>query len=159
MKYNPYRLLGVGLIIAGAIFAPVAYFICNSIPLTAIALSSAMIGFTSFALASAQPQISPEVSRMMFETGMENIASLLEELGINSKAIYLPSAMRTGNAQALIPLNEDIDIQRIKGKIPGQLIVRYGDNPGDIGIAVTAPGGVGLNNLEINPGPTLSEIE
>ena len=69
MKYNPYRLLGVGLIIAGAIFAPVAYFICNSIPLTAIALSSAMIGFTSFALASAQPQISPEVSRMMFETG------------------------------------------------------------------------------------------
>jgi hypothetical protein len=90
---------------------------------------------------------------------MENIASLLEELGINSKAIYLPSAMRTGNAQSLIPLNEDIDIQRIKGKIPGSLIVRYGDNPGDIGIAVTAPGGVGLNNLEINPGPTLSEIE
>ena len=159
MKNNRYRFLGVGLIVGGAVFAPVAYYIINSIPLTAIALSSTMIGFTSFALATTRPRISPEASQMIFETGMENIASLLEELGINNKAIYLPSSMRTGNAQALIPLNEDINIQRIKGKIPGQLIVHYGDNPGEIGIVVTAPGGVGLNNLEINPGPTLSEIE
>jgi len=46
MKNNPYRLLGIGLTLAGAIFAPVAYFIISSIPLTAIALSSVMIGFT-----------------------------------------------------------------------------------------------------------------
>ena len=52
MKNNPYRLLGLGLIIAGAIFAPVAYFMINSIPLTAIGLSSIMIGFTSIALAT-----------------------------------------------------------------------------------------------------------
>ena len=159
MKNNRYRLLGIGLIIAGVVFAPVAYIIINSIPLTAIALSSTMIGFTSFALATTRPRISPEVSQMIFETGMENIASLLEELGINNKAIYLQSAMRTGNAQALIPLSGDIDIQRTKEKIPKKLIVRYGDNPDDIGIVVTAPGGTGLNNLEINPGPTLSDIE
>ena len=159
MKNNRYRVLGVGLIISGAVFAPVAYFIINSIPLTAIALSSTMIGFTSFALATARPRISPEASRMIFETGMENIVSLLEELGINNKAIYLPSIMRTGNAQVLIPLSGNIDVQKIKEKIPGKLIVRYGDHPGNMGIAVTAPGGVGLNNLEINPGPTASEIE
>ena len=159
MKKNPYRLLGIGLTIAGAIFAPIAYFILNSIPITAIALSSIMIGFTSIALASARPQISPEASQMILETGMENIAALLEELGLSNKAIYLPSSMRTGNAQALIPLSGDIDIQRIKGKIPGRLIVRYGDNPGDMAIVVTAPGGTSLNKLEIKPGPTSSEIE
>ena len=118
-----------------------------------------MIGFTSFALATARPQISPEASQMIFETGMENITSLLEELGINNKAIYLPSTMRTGNAQALIPLNGDTDVQKIQREIPGKLIVRYGDNPGDVAIAFTAPGGTGLNNLEIKPGPTASEIE
>ena len=156
---NPYRLLGIGLITAGVVFAPVAYFVINSIPLTAIALSSMMIGFTSFALATTRPQISPEASRMMFETGMANIASLLKEFGLNSKAIYLPSAMRTGDAQVLIPLSGDIDAKKIRGKIPGRLIVRYGDNPNDIAIAVTAPGATVLNKLEIKPGPTSSEIE
>ena len=159
MRKNPYRLLGTGLTIAGVIFAPIAYFILNSIPITAIALSSIMIGFTSIALASARPHISPEASQLILETGMENISALLEELGLSNKAIYLPSSMRTGNAQALIPLSGDIDIQRIKGKIPGRLIVRYGDNPGDMAILVTAPGGTGLNKLDIKPGPTSSEIE
>jgi hypothetical protein len=159
MTNNPYRLLGIGLTIAGAIFAPVAYLVINSIPLTAIALSSIMIGFTSIALATAQPQISPEASRMILETGMENIAALLEELGLSNKAIYLPSSMRTGNAQALIPLSGEIDIHRIKGKIPRRLIVRYGDNPDDMAIAVTAPGGTGLDKLEIKSGPTSSEVE
>jgi hypothetical protein len=159
MKNNPYRLLGIGLTIAGAIFAPVAYFIIKSIPLTAIALSSIMVGFTSIALASSRPQISPEASQLILETGMENIAALLEELGLNHKAIYLPSSMRDGNAQALIPLSGEIDVRRIKGKIPRRLIVRYGDNPGDMAIAVTAPGGTGLDKMEIKSGPTSSEIE
>ena len=159
MKNNPYRLLGTGLIITGAIFAPVAYFVINSVPITAIALSSLMIGFTSFVLATARPQISQEASRMMFETGMENIGTFFEDLGLNNKAIYLPSTMRTGNAQVLIPLSGNIDVQKIKEKIPGKLIVRFGNNPDDMAIAVTAPGGVGLNNLEVNPGPTSSEIE
>jgi hypothetical protein len=159
MKNNPYRLLGIGLILAGAIFAPVAYFVINAIPLTAIALSSIMIGFTSIALANSRPQISPEASQLILETGMENIAALLEELGLDKKAIYLPSSMRTGNAQALIPLNGDIDIQRIKSKIPRRLVVRYGDNPGDMAIAVTAPGSIGLSKIEIKPGTTSSEME
>jgi hypothetical protein len=159
MKNNPYRLLGIGLTIANTIFAPVAYFIINSIPLTAIALSSIMVGFTSIALASSRPQISPEASQLILETGMENIAALLEELGLNHKAIYLPSSMRDGNAQALIPLSGEIDVRRIKGKIPRRLIVRYGDDPGDMAIAVTAPGGTGLDKMEIKSGPTSSEIE
>jgi hypothetical protein len=50
MKNNPYRLLGLGLVIAGALFVPVAYFIISSIPLTAVDLSSIIIGFTSIAL-------------------------------------------------------------------------------------------------------------
>jgi hypothetical protein len=159
MTNNPYRLLGMGLIIAGAIFTPVTYFIINSIPITAIALSAIMIGFTSIALANTRPQISPEASQMILETGMENIAALIEELGLVNKAIYLPSSMRTGNAQALIPLSGDIDLKRIREKIPRRLIVRYGDDPGDIAIAVIAPGGTGLKIPDIKLGPSAQEIE
>ena len=159
MKNNPYRFLGIGLIIAGAIFAPVAYLVINSVPITAIALSSIMIGFTSFALATARPRISPEAGQMMLETWMANISAFLEELGINKKAIYLPSTMRTGDAQVLIPLGGEINVQKIQRKIPGRLIVRYGDNPDDVAITFTAPGSTSLNMLEMKPGPTSSEIE
>jgi hypothetical protein len=159
MTNKPYQMFGMSLAIAGAIFAPTAYFLINSIPLTAVALSSVMIGGTSIALAASRPQISPEAAQMILETGMENTAALLEELGLSGKAVYLPSAMRIGNAQALIPLNGDIDVLRIKDKIPRRLIVRWGENPEDMAIAVTAPGGTGLNRLEIKPGPTSSEIE
>ena len=40
VKNNPYRILGLGLIIAGVIFAAVAYLIIKSTPLTATGLSS-----------------------------------------------------------------------------------------------------------------------
>jgi hypothetical protein len=107
---NPYRILGLGLCLAGTIFAPISYFIINSVPLTAVGVSAIMIGFICIALANTRPYISPEACQLILKTGMENTAALLEELGLRSKAIYLPSTMRDGNLQALIPLAEGDDI-------------------------------------------------
>lgn len=156
---NPYRVLGLGLCLAGTIFAPISYFIIGSVPLTAVGMSAIIIGFTCIALANARPYISPEACEVILKTGMENTAALLEELGIRNKAVYLPSSMRDGHPQVLIPLGEDRDIQRVKGKIPGRLIVRYGVNPDDMAIAVTTPGSINIDMLETKPGPTSEEIE
>ena len=156
---NAYRILGLGLCLAGTIFAPISYFIIGSVPLTAVGMSAIIIGFTCIALANARPYISPEACEVILKTGMENTAALLEELGIRNKAVYLPSTMRDGHPQALIPLGEDRDIQRVKGKIPGRLIVRYGVNPDDMAIAVTTPGSINIDMLETKPGPTSEEIE
>jgi len=156
---NPYRILGLGLCLAGTIFAPISYFVINSVPLTAVGISAIMIGFTCIALANARPYISPEACQLILKTGMENTAALLEELGLRNKAVYLPSTMRNGHPQALIPLAEDEDIQWIKEKIPGRLIVRYGLNPDDMAIAVTTPGSINIDMLESRPGPTSGEIE
>ncbi|MFA4835953.1 MAG: hypothetical protein WC749_07800, partial [Dehalococcoidia bacterium] len=82
-----------------------------------------------------------------------------EELGLKSKAIYLPSAMRDGHPQALIPLVDGRDIHQVKGKIPGRLIVRYGADPEDMAIAVATPGSINMDMLETKPGPTSGEIE
>ncbi|MDD5288570.1 MAG: hypothetical protein PHY28_05605, partial [Dehalococcoidales bacterium] len=149
----------LGLVVAGALFAPIAYFLVTSIPLTAVAISAIMIGFTCIALASTRPYISPEASELILKTGMENIATLLEELGLSNKAIYLPSSMREGHPQALIPLSADSDLSHLKGKIPGRLIVRYGDNADDMAIAVTTPGSIHLEKLEQIPAPGSTEIE
>ncbi len=156
---NSYRILGLGFCLAGTIFAPVSYFIINSVPLTAMGISAIMIGFTCIALANTRPYISPEACQLILKTGMENTAALLEELGLRNKAIYLPSTMRDGHPQALIPLVEGEDIQWAREKIPGRLIVRYGVNPEDMAIVVTTPGSINIDMLETRPGPTSSEIE
>ncbi len=152
-------MLGLGLSLAGAIFAPISYFIINSVPLTGIGISTTVIGFVCIALANTRPYISPEACELILKTGMENTAALLEELGLRSKAVYLPSSMRDGHLQALIPLVENEEIQLVKGKIPGRLIVRYGVNPDDMAIAVTTPGSINIDMLETKPGPTSGEIE
>ena len=156
---NPYRILGLGLSLAGAIFTPVSFFIIESISLTAVGISAIMLGFVSVVLSNTRPYISPEACQLILRTGMENTAALLEELGLRTKAIYLPSTMRDGHPQAVIPITEGEDIQWVRKKIPGRLIIRYGANPDDVAIAVTTPGSINIGLLETRPGPTSDEIE
>jgi hypothetical protein len=155
---NPYRMLGLGLSLAGAIFAPVSYLILGSVPFTALGISTVIIGIICIALANTRPYISPEACQVLLKTGMENTAALLEELGLRNKAVYLPSILRDGHPQALIPL-EDKDIDQVRGKIPGRLIVRYGASPKDMAIAVTTPGSISTELLRTKPGPTSDEIQ
>jgi len=56
-------------------------------------------------------------------------------------------------------LTEGDDIQQVKEKIPGRLIVRYGADPDSMAIAVTTPGSINIDMLEAKPGPTSGEIE
>jgi hypothetical protein len=156
---NPYKVLGIILSVAGAVMAPVFYYFFMSVPLTAVALSSIILGLASFFLASARPYISPEASQILLKAGMENTAALLEEIGIRNKAIYLPAKMRDGYPQAIIPIREDCNLQSIRDKLPGRLIVRYGPRADDMAIAVTTPGSINLEMLENAPGPSAYEIE
>jgi hypothetical protein len=155
---NPYRLLGMWLCLAGAMFAPVAYRIMESVPLTAIAISAIVIGIVCIALPNYRPYISPEACQILLKTGMENTAALLGGLELKNKALYLPSSMTDGHPQVIIPL-EDGNSKLIQGRIPGRLIVRYGAAPGDMAIAVTTPGSMSIELLKTTPGPTPEEIE
>ncbi len=156
---NPYRVLGLVLAIAGAVLAPIFYCLVNAVPLTAVALSMVMLGLTSALLANARPYISPSACQTLLRVGMENTAALLEELGVRSKAVYLPSSLRDGHPQALVPLAAGADIGRIREKLPGRLIVRYGTEAGAMAIAVTTAGGVNVEMLPDKPGPNADDIE
>jgi hypothetical protein len=156
---NPYRLAGTILALAGALTAPVFYFIVDSVALTAVALSAVILGFTCLALANARPYVSPQACQMLLRTGMENTAALLEELGVSNRAIYLPAHLRNGHAQALIPMVEKETFPDIHEKLPGRLIVHYGPDSTDIALAVTTTGTVNLEILQSKPGPDADEIE
>ena len=156
---NPYRILGIILALTGALLAPLFYFFLNSVPLAATALSAIILGVTCIALANARPYISPEASQTLLKTGMENTAALLEELGLQNTAVYLPSHLRDGHPQALVPLSKDSDLRILREKLPGRLIVRYGPENADVGLAVTTTGSVNLELLSRKPGPTAEDIE
>jgi hypothetical protein len=155
---NPYRVLGIVLAVVGAILSPIFYFIVGSPPLTATAISAVILGFTCIAIANSRPYLSPEAAQMLLKTGMENTTALLEELGLQNKATYLPSTSKS-QSRAIIPLVDNTGNNIIAENIPKRLIVRFGPNSEDMAIAVTTPGNVSIELLESKPGPTAEEME
>lgn len=158
MKRNPYTRLGLILTISGAVLAPLFYFLVGSVPLASLALSAIILGLVAVMLGNARPELSPEASQMMLQTGLENIAALLEELGLRSRAVYMPSS-RSGRPRALIPLNDN-------GQSPGagrvasdRLITRYGPNLEDVGLVIATPGAVSLHAMGLTPGGGGEQIE
>jgi hypothetical protein len=105
------------------------------------------------------PKLSPEVSSLLLETGIDNIATIIEELGIRAKAVYLPSSLTSGRPQALIPLRSNPSPSPITKALPQRLIVQYGASPDDIGLLVATPGTTAVGMLESKPASTSAELE
>jgi len=156
---NRYRMLGRGLLITGLIVAPVSFFVIDSVPLTAVGVSAIMIGITCSALAYTQPSLSPEVYRLMLNTGLENTVVLLAGLDLSNKAVYIPSTMGNGHQRALIPLVGSRSVALAEAKIPDRFIVKYGQNPEDRAVSVATPGSISIERFDAIPGPTADEIE
>jgi hypothetical protein len=156
---NPYIRLGLVLSISGGALAPVFYFVLASVPLTAIALSGVMVGLVSAMLGNARPSISPEACQMMLRTGIENTAALIEELGLESKGIYMPSSSPDGRPRVFIPLDQNGSLPERGQSVPDRLVVRYGRNLEDMCLVVASPGAVSLDGLTISPGGGTEQIE
>jgi hypothetical protein len=156
---NPYILLGIGLILAGIWLAPIAYILLESAPLSALGISLIILGAVCFVLGRTRPNVSPEVSSLLLETGLENISSIIEELGLSSKAIYLPSSMTNGRPKALIPLHLNSALPLIERTLPNRLIVKYGPKPENIGLLITTPGSATTKIQESATASTAVEME
>ena len=104
---NPYIWSGLGLLIASGLISLPAYFIFNLIWLTALGICMLILAFILIALGKAIPKLPPEVCDLLLETGIDNIATLIEELGIKTKAIYLPSSLASDRPRAFIPLHSN----------------------------------------------------
>lgn len=116
----------------------ISHIILRSTPLTALGISTIILGVTSLALGRSQTP--PGASELLLEPGSENIATLIEELGLTSKAVYLPSSLTGGRPQALIPLHTNPHSPKPQSPLPKRFIVKYGPNPEDMGLLITTPG-------------------
>ncbi len=148
---NPYTWSGLSLIIAGALISAVAYFIFNLVWLKALGIRMLILSFISFilsALGKAAPKLPPEVCELLLETGVDNIAALIEELGIRTKAIYLPSSLARYWPRAFIPLQSGKPLPEITRALPQRLIARYGTSPEDIGLLISTIGSTATGMLD-----------
>jgi hypothetical protein len=157
---NSFTSLSAYLILAGVSLSVISYFILRSTPFTALGLSTIILGGVSFALGRGQSKIPPEVSAVLLQSGIENISALVEEFGLKSKAIYLPSSLTTGKSQALISLNPNPQLLQLKNiALPKRLIVKYGPNPEDVGLLLTTPGSAVSGMVTAKPDASDADLE
>ena len=155
---NRLLVLGIILVILGLGLAS-TYYYRSPASITAVGLSTAILGLTCIFLSGDKTPVYTETWRIMMKTGIENTSELLAELDIKNKAIYLPRDMRGGHHHALMPLTDDNSLRKIKDSFPGHLIIRSLPGAEMIAIAVTTPGNISLDMLPQSPGPTAGEIQ
>ena len=157
---NSFTLLGACLALAGLSLSLVSYLLLRSTPLTALGLSTVILGGVSLALGRGQPKISPEASAILLQSGVENISAIVEELGLKAKAIYLPSSMTAGKPQAFIPLHSNPHPPQLGNIVfPKRLIVKYGPQPEDVGLLVTTPGSAVASMVTAKSDSTEGDLE
>ena len=145
---NTYVTLGLVLVSEGVLLTIVSYLVIGSVPLTALGVSTVILGSVAFALSQERMQMPNELSEIMLKTGLENVTAVIEEIGLSSKAVYLPSSsLSDGRQAALIPLHSNPDFPKIGKPLPRRLIVKFGQEPTDIGLRVTTLGSYVLDLL------------
>jgi hypothetical protein len=156
---NPYTWAGLGLLTIGVFLSIAAYFVFQLVWLTALGICMLILAFILIALGKAIPRLPPEVCSLLLETGIENIASLIEELGIKTKAIYLPSSLARDGPLAFLPLHSSSARPSITKSLPRRLLARYGANPDDIGLLISTIGSTAMTMLDSKPGASAPELE
>ena len=139
--------MGIGLIIVGTIFALVSWQLLNHVPMVALSTGTIVLGIVSIGLGNTIPKLSPEASLIFLEAGMDNITSIIEELGLKSKAIYLPSRMTDGLPKALIPLFSDKTPSTDLPKLENRFLVLLDKKTNNYGILIVTPGSATVKAL------------
>lgn len=159
LKRNSYTWAGLSLLVSGVLIFLAANFILMVTWLTAFGVAMLILSLILLFLGQTIPKIPPEVSSLLLQTATDNIASIIEELGISSKGIYLPSSLTGGKPQVLLPLRSNQSLPPITRALPQRLIVRYGAGADDIGLLLSTAGTTAASLLESRPGPTSTELE
>ena len=154
-----YGWLGLGLLLGGSLFALASWSIIGYMPLVALGVSGVILGASALAIGDSQPHISADTSRLLLQAGLDNIAALVEEMGLHTTAIYLPTTLTQGQPRALVPLRRSSDPPLILNPVKQRLIVDFGPNPEDHGILVATLGSAALSMAEVPDNGSSGEIE
>lgn len=106
---NPYSLAGLVSALTGALLIFLGQFVVLINWVVALGIILLIMAFIFAVLGRTVPKLPPAYSRLLLETGLSNISSLVEELGIITRAVYLPVHITGGRPRALIPLHDGIN--------------------------------------------------
>jgi len=120
-------------------------------------ISIILIGGVSFAISRGQPKIPPEASAILLQSSVENISAMIEEIGLKTKAIYVPSSISGDKPKALIPMEGNLVID--KKVLPKRLIVKYGEKPEAVGLLLITPGSAVGGMVEPKPDASAGDLE
>lgn len=155
-----YSLAGLVSALTGGLLIFLGQFVVLVNWVVALGIVLLILSFIFFVLGKTVPKLPPAYSRLLLETGLNNIAALVEELGISTRAVYLPARMTGGKPRALIPLHDDLASLHLRDTLPDRMIVRYGEGPDDVGLLVTTVGTAAVAMLGHKPpGATIPELE
>jgi hypothetical protein len=158
-RQSAYARSGLALLLGGALAATVFFFVANSVPLTALALSAVLLGTIALFLDRSLPEVPPRAAQLLLESGLTNLGSLLEEAGVSAKAWYLPSTLTGSQPRALIPLTASGQRPAISQLSTQRLIVEFGPRPEDLGLLVSTPGSSAVSFLDEPVGAKSPELE
>ncbi len=156
---NAYTRTGLSLLVAGTLLFLAALFIFRITWLTALGTCLLILAFILLMLGRSIPRLSPEVSSLLLKTGLDNIGTIIEELGLKNKAVYLPASLTGGQPRALIPLHANPSLPPLTKLLPNRLIIRYGTAPDDIGLLLSTIGGAAASLLKVKLTPHPAELE
>ena len=158
MERDRYIKLGAALIVAGACILATSLLVLGSHPGMSTGTALLVLGLVILLLGKTVPGVTPELAALLVRVGHQNLGRLLEEVGLQSRAVYLPSSVVSGDARALIPLNDGQCATPGARRLEDRLVVFCGDAAEDVGLLVVAPGTAALSLLEYPPGATMDEI-
>lgn len=145
---NRYTVLGLALCAGGALLGAAAWAVLDYRPLAAAGISAVILGAVSLVLGRSLPRMSQEVGLLLFEAGNENLSALVEEFGLSSKAIYLPTSVSPGQSRAIIPIDSNAGNPVNHRGIKNRLFGKHRPGTDDCGILVATPGSQLLNMME-----------
>lgn len=141
--------LGSCVSVFGAVFSLTSYLLIGSVPLTAMGIGLVIVGI-AWALTPPNP-LPREVVKNLVRSSCSNIEVLLEALGANEKAVYVP--VKDGReVVAYVPIRKAgaLTLEDI-AKSEGRIVVNRG---GSFGVIVTPPK-VSLSN----PHPSAESLD
>lgn len=157
MTRRAYALLGASVLTIGVTTLFVSLAVVASEPGAVVAVAVLVLGIVLVSLGHTRPEVPPSLALLLARAGYDNTARLLEETGVRSRAVYLPSSMCGDTPMAAIPADGNTTLTYLQGKLASRLIVRDGED--GLALLLATPGSYSLGLLDAPVGRSLDEAE
>jgi hypothetical protein len=146
-------VVGVDLVIVGAIVSILGHVLADSVPIVAFGLAVAILG--ALVLLIVSEPLPRDIYRAMLSDAIRNVEIILEEAGLRERAYFMQ--MEDGEVRALVPLSgttlTSSEISELE-KSPRHFVVNH---RGILGLMIIPPGNQITSLAKVERGADVEE--